>query len=688
MRLVHKKIFAVGVMILAALWQGTTVLAQGAGLQPEHMFQLEYASDPQISPNGKTIVYARRTMDVARDRVGGSLWQIDVASGEHRPLVAGDSVSASPRFSPDGGRLVYLDASDGKPQLRVVFLDTQKHFALAQLAETPGVPSWSPDGRWLAFSQFVPSEPAKLADAPQAPKDAQWAKPVRVFDDLMFRFNGAGYLREGATHVFVVPAEGGTARQLTTGENDFSQPVWLNNSELIVQGNDVEHPELDPIESELYLVDVDSGERRALTERDGPDSSPAVSPNGKRIAYVGFDDAVKSYQQYDLYVMNSDGSGSVNLTADFDHPVGSLQWRADGAAVLALAEMNGRLALVSILARSGKITVLTSDVGGTSLGRPYMAGEFSVAADVGGARALVSYTQASVSRPAEVAMIRGGGTPRTMTSLNEDLLAPLDLAPVTLHKVDSRADDQTIDAWVAVPPDFQADGTKPMILEIHGGPFAMYGASFSAEIQRYAAAGYVTVYSNPRGSTGYGEAFAQLIDLAYPGNDHEDLMSVVDYLVEKKYVDPERLFITGGSGGGLLTAWAVGKTDRFRAAATIKPVINWATMALSADISSLVTRHWLRALPWEQPEHYQKFSPISLVGNVVTPTLVMVGEEDWRTPTWEAEQFYTALKLRQIDTALVRIPGASHSITARPSRLISKVENILGWFERYDVTGK
>ena len=161
-------------------------------------------------------------------------------------------------------------------------------------------------------------------------------------------------------------------------------------------------------------------------------------------------------------------------------------------------------------------------------------------------------------------------------------------------------------------------------------------------------------------------------------------MSVVDYLIEKKYVDPERLFITGGSGGGLLTAWAVGKTDRFVAAATIKPVINWATMALSADISSLVTRHWLRALPWERPEHYQKFSPISLVGNVVTPTLVMVGEEDWRTPTWEAEQFYTALKLRGIDTALVRIPGASHSITARPSRLISKVDNILGWFARYD----
>ena len=656
-------------------------------LQPEHMFELEYANDPQISPDGKTVVYARRSMDKRTDRIGGNLWQIDVASGAHRPLVFGSSVSASPRFSPDGTKLVYLDASDGKPTLRIVFLDTQEHFALAQLDEAPSAPSWSPDGRFLAFSGFVPSDPLQLAPDVKAPKDAEWAKPVRVFDDLMFRFNGAGYLREGATHVFVVPADGGTARQITSGPTDFSQPAWLNNSELVVQGNDVENPELDPIESELYRVNVLSGARQALTDRDGPDRAPAVAPDGKLIAYLGFDDEVKSYQQTDLYIMRADGGGVKNLTAGFDHPLSALRWRADGDAVLGLAEMNGQLAIVSVAIignGTSNVSVIVSDVGGTSLGRPYMAGEFSVASNAGSARPLIAYTQASLTRPAEVAVIRAGGEPRKLTELNEDLLAPLDLAEIEAHKVPSRVDNKTIDAWVALPPGFSRDASYPLVLEIHGGPFAMYGPAFSAEIQRYAAAGYVTVYTNPRGSTGYGEAFAQLIDLAYPGDDHEDLMSVVDFLVAKEYVDPERLFITGGSGGGLLTAWAVGKTDRFRAAATIKPVINWATMALSADISSLVTRHWLRALPWEQPEHFQKFSPISLVGNVKTPTLVMVGEEDWRTPTWEAEQFYTALKLRKVDTALVRIPGASHSITARPSRLIAKVENILSWFERYD----
>ena len=212
----------------------------------------------------------------------------------------------------------------------------------------------------------------------------------------------------------------------------------------------------------------------------------------------------------------------------------------------------------------------------------------------------------------------------------------------------------------------------------------MYGPFFAAEIQRYAAEGYVTVYANPRGSTGYGEAFAQLIDLNYPGEDHDDLMSVVDALIARNYVSKDRLFITGGSGGGVLTAWAVGKTDRFAAAATIKPVINWTSMALAADISRYVSRHWFRAQPWEAPEEYWRRSPLSLAGNVTTPTLVMVGEADWRTPTWEAEQFYTALKVQDVDATLVRVPGASHLIAGRPSQLIAKVDTIMGWFAKYD----
>jgi acylaminoacyl-peptidase len=258
------------------------------------------------------------------------------------------------------------------------------------------------------------------------------------------------------------------------------------------------------------------------------------------------------------------------------------------------------------------------------------------------------------------------------------------MAPVEEIKVKSSVDGLEVEAWVALPADFKADGSFPLILEIHGGPNTMYGPYFASEIQRYAAEGYVTVYVNPRGSTGYGQDFAQLIDLAYPGDDYQDLMDIVDSLVARNYADPERLFVTGGSGGGILTAWTVGKTDRFAAAASVKPVINWMTMALAADIGQFVRRHWIRADPWSDPSAYLDFSPIMLIDNVTTPTLMMVGEEDYRTPTWEAEQFYTALKMKGVDTALIRVPGSPHYIASRPSRLIAKTDNIMGWFAKYD----
>ncbi len=646
----------------------------------ERVFELEYADAPQVSPDGKTIVYLRRSMDKLRDRVVGNLWQIDLKTKQHRPLIVDKGPVSSVRWSPSGDRLVYLSAVDAKPSLKVRYLDSGDTFSLSQLEQSPSAPAWSPDGKQIAFSMLVPAKKATFATAPKTPKDAEWAEPVNVYDDLVFRLNGAGYLEKGIEHVFVVSAEGGTPRQVTNGDNGFSNPRWLTNSSLVVVGNDVDSAALDPIESELYRVNLDDLSRSALSTRDGPDHSPRVSPNSKRIAFLGYDDKLKAYQQTDLYVMPAQGGAARNLTADYDRSIGAYQWSSDGKRLLAQVDVDGATHIVAF-DLSGKATTLVRDVGGTSIGRPYSSGSFS------SVKNNLVYTQSMPSRPAEIAVMTGGKT-QTLTDLNGDALAHLDIAPIEEIIVKSKYDGRDIQAWVALPKGFKTDGRAPMILEIHGGPFAMYGPFFAAEIQRYAAEGYVTVYVNPRGSTGYGEEFAQLIDKAYPSFDHDDLMSVVDHLVANKYVDRERLFITGGSGGGVLTAWAVGKTDRFAAAATIKPVINWATMALAADIAAFVSRHWMGKHPWEDPEFYWKRSPISLVGNVTTPTMVMVGEEDWRTPTWEAEQFYTGLKLQEVDTALIRVPGASHSIAARPSQLIAKVDNILGWFAKYDPAQK
>ena len=653
----------------------------------ERVFDLEYADDPQISPDGSTIIYARKSMDKFADKVVSDLWTIDTRSGSQRPLVSGEGSSSSVRWSPDGTRVVYLTTTNGKPDLRLRYQDSGTSFSLAQLEQSPGAPVWSPDGKTIAFSMLVPDERASFAKPPKSPEGAEWAQPVRIVDDLVFRFDGAGYLPKGKSQVFTLSAEGGTPRQVTHGDNGFDSPQWLGNGALLVTGNQSQDADLDPIESEIYRVDLSSQAITPLTQRDGPDFAPTVAPNGARIAYLGYDDKLKSYQQNDVYLMAADGSGAQNLTARFDRSIDAIAWRPDGRALIGQTEVDGMLTLVSI-DLSGKVGTLVSDIGGTSLGRPYASGSFSVASKAGGSSPMIAYTRGSTDRPAEVALTRGSGNGRQLTRLNEDALGHLDLARIEEIKVTSSHDGREIEAWVALPPNFRPDGSFPMILEIHGGPNTMYGPYFAAEIQRYAAEGYVTVYANPRGSTGYGETFAQLIDLDYPGHDHDDLMSVVDALLARNYASKDRLFITGGSGGGVLTAWAVGKTDRFVAAATVKPVINWTSMALAGDIARFVSRHWFRAQPWEQPQEYWRRSPISIVNNVKTPTMVMVGEADWRTPAWEAEQFYTALKVQNVDTVLVRVPGASHLIARRPSQLIAKVDNIMGWFARYDPARK
>ncbi|MFK8013904.1 MAG: prolyl oligopeptidase family serine peptidase [Gammaproteobacteria bacterium] len=647
----------------------------------DDVFALEWARDPQLDPAGRRIAYARTGYDKNNDRARASIWLVDAIGGAHRPLITGPGSYSSARWSPDGQRMAYLARVEGGAQLRIRYLDDGADFEVAQLLESPSGLVWSPDGKRLAFSMFVPGEAPSFAEAPKAPKDSKWAEPVRVFDDLTYRFDGAGWLEEGAEHVFIVSTDGGVPRQLTDGENDFASPAWLNDDTLLVVGNDVEDPGLDPIESDIYSVDVVSGERQALTSRDGPDSGPVADAKGERVAYLGFDDALKAYQQSDLYVMQADGSEPKNLTDEFDHPVSDPRWSSDGQSIFVTAEYKGHTALVEV-GIDGSAAVLVEDLGGTSMGRPYASGSFSLGG--GGRSQRIAYTQSRPGRPADVAIVEVSGKTRTLTDLNTDALAHIDLAQLEELEVKSSHDERAIEAWVAKPPGFKADASMPLLLEIHGGPFAMYGPTFAAEIQRYAAEGYVTVYVNPRGSTGYGEEFAQLIDLNYPGEDYDDLMSVVDALIERRYVDPERLFVTGGSGGGVLTAWIVGKTERFAAAATIKPVINWTTMALTGDIAAFVGRHWLRAQPWEDPELYWRLSPISLVGNVKTPTLVMVGEEDYRTPTWEAEQFYGALKLQKVPSALIRVPGASHSIASRPSQLIAKTDNIIGWFRKFD----
>jgi dipeptidyl aminopeptidase/acylaminoacyl peptidase len=329
--------------------------------------------------------------------------------------------------------------------------------------------------------------------------------------------------------------------------------------------------------------------------------------------------------------------------------------------------------------------VLAADLGGSDITRPYSGGTFSIASAVRGSDPRFAYTRGAPDRPAQLAT---GTSPRDTAVLAVQSDAPLGrrtLGALEEISFDSSVDHRRIQGWLVKPPGFDPAKKYPLVLEIHGGPFASYGPSFAAEIQLYAAAGYVVLYLNPRGSTGYGEEFADLIHHDYPDNDYGDLLSGVDAVIGRGFIDTRRLFVTGGSGGGVLTAWIVGHTDRFRAAVVVKPVINWTSFVLTADMTNYFYRYWFGGYPWDDLQPYWKRSPLAFVGNVSTPTMLMTGEADYRTPSSEAEQFYQALKLRKIDTALVRVPNASHDISARPSLLIGKVAYVLAWFQSHDV---
>lgn len=654
------------------------------------VFGLAYASDPQISPDGQHVAYVRRGMDVMEDRATGALWLVRADGSEHRPLIAEDLRPASPRWSPDGSRLAYVatDANDRRA-LHVYYLASGASARVAQTPSAPGSLAWSPDGQHLAYTAFVDSAAAPLkVEMPKPPEGAKWAEPARVIETTVYRRDGGGYVEPGAAQAFVVRAGGGMPRQLTSQPGGVSGLSWSPDARTLYTSV---HPETGgdarafaPGESEVAAVDVASGAVRILTRRAGPDRSPLASPDGRHVAYLGYDDQRMGYHNTGLYLMNADGTGSRRLAAGLDRSLGDAAWRADGAGLYVTYDDEGETKRAFVRTSGAMEPLPTMDeamwsVGGNSIGRPYPGGSCSYSAS-----GVAACTVTHPHHAAEVAVGPAGRALTRITDLTADLAAQRTLGRVEELRYASSIDGLAQQAWLVYPPGFDAAKKYPLILEIHGGPFANYGPRFSAEVQLYAAAGYVVLYANPRGSTSYGADFANEIHHDYPSDDYTDLMDGVDAVLARGFVDPARLYVTGGSGGGVLTAWIVGHTDRFKAAVVAKPVINWASWVGTADSYVFGSQYWFPSLPWEDYEHYWKRSPLAYVGNVTTPTMVLTGESDVRTPMSESEQYYQALRLERVPSALVRIPGASHGIAARPSNLVAKVAHVLAWFERYE----
>jgi dipeptidyl aminopeptidase/acylaminoacyl peptidase len=647
--------------------------------QPGDLFALEYASDPQVKPDGSAIAYVRATYSDMTDRARRSIWLVDPASGAQTPLISSSGSASTPRWSPDGKRLAYIATEDGKPQLFVRWMATGESARVAELPEAPSEIAWSPDGRYLAIARFVEDEGVRFGAPLKKPEGAKWAEPLKVITKLHYRQDGQGYLRPGYSQIFLVSSDGGSPRQLTFGSYDHDGPLsWApDGRSIILSSNHGKDWERQPENSEVFQLSVADGTLTSLTSRNGPDGNPRVSPDGTKIAYLGYDDRLRGYENVQLYVMNRDGSGSRSLTAGLDRAIDDVRWAADGRSLYAQYTDHATTKVVRI-GLDGAVTPVAEGLSGGAQDRPYTGGEFSVSTN-----GVVAYTGADWSRPADL-FVAGKGGERRLTRLNDDLFMGKTLGRVEPLKVTSSFDKAPVDAWLVMPPGADPSRRYPLILEIHGGPYSSYGPVFSTDNQLYAAAGYAVLYVNPRGSTSYGETFANLIQNNYPGEDYDDLMSAVDAAIAAGKADPDNLFVTGGSGGGVLSAWIVGKTHRFKAAAVQKPVIDWTSFAGTTDFYPTVTSHWFAKPPWEDPAPYWKRSPLSLVGNVTTPTMVVVGEEDYRTPVSQSEQYYQALQLRGVPTAFVKVPGASHGgFTARPSQSAAKAGAILAWFDRY-----
>lgn len=644
------------------------------------LFDLAIAADPQISADGRYIAYVRRSNDIMSDRAVSSIWLIDTRTGAEVPIAGRNGDAFNPRWSPSGDRLAFVSTENGAPQLWVRWMDGGEMVRLTGLPTSPSSMAWSPDGRSIAYSMLVKDEGPKLGSAPtQKPEGAKWAEPLEIRDLLTYRADGEGYIEPGFEKIFLAPATGGAPRQLTFGRYHDGGPLsWsADGSTLYFGANRRPDWESDPVESEIYALDIASGGITQLTDRNGPDGQPVASPDGRLIAYLGFDDTGRAYENDDLYVMNKDGSNVRNLTGNWDFSPTGIVWDADGRAIYAQYDISGETRIARITL-DGSVRDVAAGLSGGGLDRPYTGGSFSVSNDD-----TIAFTGGTPVRPAEVQVTRGGDA-RMLTDLNRSLRSVKALGEVRRIATASSHDGLEIEGWLTLPPGYSEGQRVPLILEIHGGPFAAYGPHFSTDNQLYAAAGFAVLSANPRGSTSYGEDFANRIDKAYPGNDYFDLISIVDHAITLGIADPDQLFVTGGSGGGVLTSWIVGNTNRFKAAATQKPVINWTTQALTADNPAFFGPYWIGSQPWEDPETYWRLSPLSLVGKVETPTLVVVGSEDYRTPVSESEQYYTALRLRGVPTALVKVPGASHGgFASRPSQSAAKASAILAWFERY-----
>ena len=667
----------IGVLALSTLPRAIVTAQQQRNarlISLEQYLDWEEVSAPQLSPDGSQIAFGRRWVDKMNDRWESSVWIMNADGSRPRQLVQGSDV----KWSPDGSRIAYI--ARGEPsgqQIFVRWMDANGAATqISHLTESPSGIEWSPDGKSIAFTMPVAlKDPAWRIPMPAAPKGAKWTEPPKIVTRLNYRSDRVGFTDENDRQIFVIPADGGTPRQMTDGNYNASGPVYSADGKYIYFSSYREPNSGDASafrHSQIYAANTMTGEIRQITRGNGTNNGPQVSPDGKTIAYMHADSVEHTaYAEARLYMMNADGSNPHDVSRDLDRPISGLVWAPDNSGVYFNVESEGAKNLFFVNS-AGQRRAITSGA------------QLLTVSDIG-KNGLAVGVRSTPVKPNDVVRFTvpatGTATAYTqLTSVNDDVLAGKDLAQTEEIWYTSK-DGLKIQGWIVKPPGFDPSKKYPLMLEIHGGPQSMYNVGFNFARQDHAANGYVMLYTNPRGSTGYGYKFVNAIQRAYPDKDFDDLMAGVDTVIGRGYIDPKNLFVFGCSGGGVLTAWTVGHTDRFAAAVSQCPVINWVSFVGQTDGAS-----WYENFEkpfWEDPSEHLRRSPIMYVGHVKTPTLLMTGVLDLRTPIPQTEEFYRALRYRGIPTAMIRMNGEYHGTSSIPSNFLRTQLYLRSWFEKY-----